>query len=118
VEQNIVGPGVATDLQALRKAVRLAALDDVTLSAQVGEASTGLSGGQAQRVALARAFYRALTKPVTYLLLDEPLSALDASRAHDVNQAIQHFAQAGIGVLVVSHQQVPEATRVFEVADV
>ncbi len=61
-----------------------------------------LSGGQQQRVALARA----LAPHPQVLLLDEPLSALDAQVRHrlrDEVRRIQH--QVGITTLFVTHDQ-------------
>jgi putative spermidine/putrescine transport system ATP-binding protein/putrescine transport system ATP-binding protein len=61
-----------------------------------------LSGGQQQRVALARAL---ATQP-TLLLLDEPLSALDAKLRHDLrNELKQMLAAVGSTVIVVTHDQ-------------
>ena len=46
--------------------------------AQIGENGINLSGGQKQRVGLARAVYAAVVGDADMLLLDDPLSAVDA----------------------------------------
>jgi molybdate transport system ATP-binding protein len=62
-----------------------------------------LSGGQQQRVALARVLAR---KP-RLLLLDEPLSALDAAtRDHVRSELAQLFRALGIPVILVTHDWV------------
>ena len=59
-----------------------------------------LSGGEAQRVALARAL---LARP-RLLLMDEPLSALDAARRAEILPLIEDLAQgSGLPILYVSH---------------
>ncbi len=61
-----------------------------------------LSGGQQQRIALARA----LVNEPALLLLDEPMSALDAKLRHQMQielKAIQH--RVGITFLYVTHDQ-------------
>ena len=61
-----------------------------------------LSGGQQQRVALARAL---AIKP-GLLLLDEPLSALDAQVRHHLRQEICHLQRSlGITTIMVTHDQ-------------
>lgn len=116
---NIVGPN-ETDVsdQSLEKALSLAALDDVSLTALATDASSGLSGGQAQRVALARVFYRALTRKVKWLILDEPLSALDSQRSATVQASIAAFASEGMRVVLVSHQELGLPTLTLAVSDV
>ncbi|QEI04975.1 ABC transporter ATP-binding protein [Pigmentiphaga aceris] len=61
-----------------------------------------LSGGQQQRVALARAM--AIDPAV--LLLDEPLSALDARLRHEVRAEIRQLQKdSGLTTLMVTHDQ-------------
>lgn len=63
---------------------------------------TSLSGGQQQRVALARA----LVFSPRALLLDEPLSALDAALRHGMRDEIMRVQRkAGIATLHVTHDQ-------------
>ncbi|MFM5905691.1 MAG: ABC transporter ATP-binding protein/permease [Micrococcales bacterium] len=118
VRDNIVGPdrGENYDSTALQVALRMAALDDVSPTAELGAYGSMLSGGQAQRVALARAFYRALATPsVTHVLLDEPISSLDEARAEIVAASLQKLAKRGLTVVAVSHQAIVGADQTREV---
>jgi ABC-type sugar transport system ATPase subunit len=72
-----------------------------------------LSGGQQQRVALARA----LVKQPTLLLLDEPLSNLDAKLRVLMRAEIKHLQRTlGITTILVTHDQVEAMTMADRIA--
>ncbi len=77
-------------------------LDQVQLSGFENRRPDGLSGGQAQRVALARS----LVIQPKVLLLDEPLSALDANLRGDMQDLILRLqSETGVTMIVVTHDQ-------------
>ncbi|MEO6164763.1 MAG: ABC transporter ATP-binding protein [Candidatus Binatia bacterium] len=89
------------------------ALSMVQLDEQKDRSSTLLSGGQQQRVALARAI--AVNPRV--LLMDEPLSNLDARLREDVRGKIRELAkQLGATVLYVTHDQVEAMAMADKIA--
>lgn len=78
------------------------ALDMVDLSHAAAKYPAQLSGGQQQRIALARAI--ALSPEV--LLLDEPLSALDAKVRQKLRREIRRLhEQYGMTTVMVTHDQ-------------
>jgi len=77
-------------------------LELVHLSDQAHKLPSEMSGGQQQRVALARA----LAPNPSLLLLDEPLSALDAKVREDLRAEIRAVQQRlGITTIMVTHDQ-------------
>jgi putative spermidine/putrescine transport system ATP-binding protein len=77
-------------------------LELVGLTEQAGRYAHQLSGGQQQRVALARA----LAIEPQVLLLDEPLSALDAKVRAQLRDQIRRIQlEVGITTLFVTHDQ-------------
>jgi iron(III) transport system ATP-binding protein len=85
-------------------------LDLVGLSAEAGRYPHELSGGQQQRVALARA----LAPRPRLVLLDEPISNLDADVRTDLAQAVRKALRAeGATALLVTHDQ----REAFAIAD-
>ncbi|XP_054886827.1 ATP-binding cassette sub-family C member 5-like [Poeciliopsis prolifica] len=82
---------------------------------EIGEQGANLSGGQRQRLSLARALYS--ERPV--LLLDDPLSAVDACvGSHIFSRAIRGAAK-GKTILFVTHQlqYLPECDDVILMKD-
>jgi ABC-type Fe3+/spermidine/putrescine transport system ATPase subunit len=103
VEQN-----VAYGLRVARKpepeiAARVSeALDKVKMSAHAKSKPSKISGGQQQRVALARA----LVNRPRLLLLDEPLSALDANLRRQMQVELKSLQrEVGISFIFVTHDQ-------------
>ena len=91
--------GVDTETR-LKKANEL--LDLVGLTTQANRYSHQMSGGQQQRVALARA----LAIEPKVLLLDEPLSALDAKVRTQLRDEIRRIQiEVGTTTLFVTHDQ-------------
>jgi spermidine/putrescine transport system ATP-binding protein len=79
-----------------------AALAMVKMSEFAARAPRQLSGGQQQRVALARA----LVNRPALLLLDEPLSALDANLRRQMQMELKSLQrEVGISFLYVTHDQ-------------
>lgn len=78
------------------------ALDLVNLSGSESRSIFELSGGEQQRVAIARAI---VIEPKV-LLLDEPLSNLDASLRETTRRQLKHLAKSlGITTVFVTHDQ-------------
>jgi len=103
VEQNI-----AYGLRVIKRprseiAARVAeALDKVKMSAFAKTKPSKISGGQQQRVALARA----LVNRPKLLLLDEPLSALDANLRRQMQVELKSLQrEVGIAFVFVTHDQ-------------
>jgi len=102
-----IGYGIAGEQSAklVKKAAGQAGfLDDVEgfpdkFETQVGEGGVTLSGGQKQRLAIARA----VASDPPLLLLDDPLSAVDAGREEEILNELGKF-YTGRTVLIVSQR--------------
>ena len=108
VGQNIAyGLKMAGASRASARAKAVEALDLVGLPDKIDQRPDQLSGGQRQRIALARAIVR---RPKV-LLLDEPLSALDARMRDQMRSELKHLHEkVGITFIMVTHDQVEALT--------
>jgi molybdate transport system ATP-binding protein len=106
-----VAQNVAYGLRHHSLAARSELVADILDRFQLGELKQRyphqVSGGQQQRVALARVLVR---RP-SLLLLDEPLSALDASLRDELRRQLRRWlADYGIPVIVVTHDRIEAMT--------
>jgi manganese/iron transport system ATP-binding protein/manganese/zinc/iron transport system ATP- binding protein len=88
------------------RAAALAALERVGLADHARERFGTLSGGQRQRVLIARA----LVQDARVLLLDEPLSGVDAPSAARIEAVLRELRDEGRALLVATHD-VQQARR-------
>jgi len=104
VEQNVnFAPRVNHTMGKAELARKTAEMLELVGLAGMGpKKATALSGGQEQRVSLARAL---MVEP-KLLLLDEPLSALDASLRESMQEYIRRLnRETGVTMLLVTHDQ-------------
>lgn len=89
--------GVGKTLLDLEQTTRL-----LGIAPLLGRRPRTLSGGEAQRVAIGRAL---LSAP-RFLLMDEPLTALDAARREEIMGLIERIRETlRLPILLVSHQR-------------
>ena len=89
------------------------ALGRMQIGEYAGRYPSELSGGQQQRVAIARA----IATPVELLLLDEPLSNLDAKLRVDMRSELKRLhEEMGTTIIYVTHDQVEALTLSTRIA--
>lgn len=100
VFDNVLLP-LAISGEAPKEAARRvqAALERVGLDDRAKDRPLSLSGGEQQRLAIARAI---VNRPAV-LLADEPTAHLDADYAAEIVGLLHSFQQAGVTVLVATH---------------
>ncbi len=110
IRDNLALGNDGVDDAALRAALAWADADgfvdsmDQGWNSALGDGGSGISQGQRQRLSLARA----LARPSSVLLLDEPTASLDADTERRVLDGIAHGA-AGRTVVLVTHRSAPLA---------
>lgn len=92
-------PGNTPDRDQAKAAIA-GQLEQVEMTAHAERLFGSLSGGQKQRVLLARA----LVRNPTLLLLDEPVSGVDARATEIILGILEQEVAAGTAVVFVSHQ--------------
>ena len=101
VEQNILLP-LRLDKKAFNESYLYEIASTLGLLDKLGNYPNQLSGGQQQRIALARA----LVISPDVLLMDEPLSNLDAKLRVEMRSVIRHTQKSvGITTVYVTHDQ-------------
>jgi putative ABC transport system ATP-binding protein len=99
--ENVMLPMVYAGVPAEERRQRgVAALARVGLGERLHNKPNQLSGGQQQRVAVARAI---INNP-NLLLADEPTGALDSRTTKEVLDLFDELHQAGMTVLLVTHE--------------
>ena len=117
VAENVAFPlTVSKDHRYSRDEIEKAvdkALETVDLAGLQSRPATRLSGGQQQRVALARS----IVKTPRLLLLDEPLSNLDAQLREEMRVELKRLQrQIGITTVYVTHDQAEALTLSDQIA--
>jgi putative ABC transport system ATP-binding protein len=101
--------------RADRKAMAMAALDQVGLADRVEHRPGELSGGQQQRVAIARAL---VTEPAL-ILADEPTGNLDSTSTADVLGLLRDLHDNGRTIVLITHERAvaDAASRTVHILD-
>ena len=116
IRENIAYGKPQATLEQIEAAARAANADEFIRALEdgydtvIGERGATLSGGQRQRIAIARALIR--NAPI--LILDEPMTGLDAESEGKVREALDRL-MAGKTCIVITHdlQSVAEAHQVL-----
>ena len=120
IKDNLLLAKEDATLKEIRKACRLACIDDYIMSLPnkyetlVGENGVILSGGQKQRLAIARA----LLMQTEIILFDEATSALDNETQEQIQKAIDNL-KGEYTILIIAHRlsTVIDADKIFVVND-
>jgi len=99
--ENVELPLVYAGLHAgERRAMAVAALEQVGLAGKENNHSSQLSGGQQQRVAIARA----LVNNPAVILADEPTGNLDSTTSDEIMGLFTDLNKRGITIIMVTHE--------------
>ncbi|WP_289058379.1 peptidase domain-containing ABC transporter [uncultured Flavobacterium sp.] len=105
IERNIATGDENVDMEKLKKAVRIASIEDfieslpLKYNTKIGASGNGISGGQKQRILIARAVY----KNPHYIFFDEATSALDAENEKIIHDNLQEFFKDKT-VVIIAHR--------------
>lgn len=103
IQDNLRFQDINAPLTQVQKSAQEAVIDkDIQqmpdqYETEVGQQGVSLSGGQQQRIAIGRA----LMKATPFLILDDPLSAVDAQTATTIEQNLRHHRDQSV-IMVTS----------------
>ena len=120
IKDNLLLAKEDATLKEIRKACKLACIDDYIMSlpdkydTPLGENGIILSGGQKQRIAIARA----LLMQTEIILFDEATSALDNETQEHIQKAIDNL-KGEYTILIIAHRlsTVIDADKIFVIDD-
>jgi lipopolysaccharide export system ATP-binding protein len=101
VEDNIMMILETLDISRKERRTRLEKLlDSLGLRPLAKQKAITLSGGERRRLEITRSL---VTEP-SFMMLDEPFSAIDPIAVHDVQTMISQLKDMGLGILITDHQ--------------
>lgn len=101
VEDNIMMILETLDISRKERRTRLdKLLDSLGLRPLAKQKAITLSGGERRRLEITRSL---VTEP-SFMMLDEPFSAIDPIAVHDVQTMISQLKDMGLGILITDHQ--------------
>lgn len=115
IQDNLRFQDINAPLTQVQKSAQEAAIDkDIQqmpdqYETEVGQQGVSLSGGQQQRIAIGRA----LMKATPFLILDDPLSAVDAQTATTIEQNLRHHRDQSVIMVTSSLSTVQNADWVI-----
>jgi putative ABC transport system ATP-binding protein len=114
-QENVELPLVYSPQPGNRRERARKALEAVGLGDRLTHKSNELSGGEQQRVAIARA----IVNEPSIILADEPTGNLDSKSGVEIMKLFQRLNDAGITLLVVTHEQFigEHARRIIQLHD-
>lgn len=105
IADNIAISDLNPDLEEIKKAARIACIDDfierlpMKFDTKIGRAGINLSGGQQQRLLIARAVY----KNPEFIFFDEATSSLDANNEHQIIDNLYEYYKEKT-VVIIAHR--------------
>lgn len=98
--ENVMLPLELSGIKAKRaKPAAIQALEEVGAESLASVSPAAMSGGQQQRIAIARS----IVGDRKLILADEPTGALDTAAGDDIMRLLRSRADAGMAVLLVTH---------------
>jgi putative ABC transport system ATP-binding protein len=112
IENVMLAQVYADEPRRRRRAVAMAALEQVGLAHRAHALPTALSGGERQRVAIARA----LVNRPSLLMCDEPTGNLDTTTTEELSDLLGELHRQGTTLVVITHNPAVAARAQRQIA--